>query len=131
MLFLKAYIATAIVFFVLDFVWLTRMADPFYRAHIGGLMLNQPRLGIAALFYIFYVVGIVVFAVLPALRAESLQTAVLLGALLGLIAYGTYDITNYATLRGWPVTVLVVDIAWGTALTAVSAGAGYLLSRLV
>jgi len=131
MVFLKAYIATAIVFFVLDYVWLTRMAGTFYREQIGALMLDQPRLGVAALFYVFYVVGIAVFAVLPALRAESLMTAVLLGALLGLIAYGTYDITNYATLRDWPVAVLVVDIAWGTALTAVSAGAGYVLARLV
>ena len=75
------------------------------------MMLDQPRLGVAALFYIVYVGGIVVFAVAPALRAESLPTAIVLGALLGCIAYGTYDITNYATLRGWPIAVLFVDIA--------------------
>ena len=131
MLYVKAYITTAIVFFALDYIWLSRMAGSFYRDQIGPLMLDQPRIGVAALFYIIYVGGIVVFAVTPALRAESLQTALLLGALLGCIAYGTYDITNYATLRDWPVAVLVVDIAWGMALTAVSAGAGYLLTRLI
>ncbi len=130
MIYAKAYIATAVVFFLLDYVWLTRLAGPFYRSQIGSMMLDQPRLGVAALFYILYVAGIVVFAVVPALRAESLATTLLLGALLGCIAYGTYDITNYATLRGWPVAVLLVDIAWGTALTAVSAGAGYLLTRM-
>ena len=123
MLYLKAYLTTALVFFALDYVWLTRMAGSFYRTQIGPLMLEQPRLGVAAVFYILYVAGIVVFAVAPALRAESLATALLLGALLGGIAYGTYDITNYATLRNWPVMVLIVDVTWGMALTAVSAGA--------
>ncbi len=131
MLYIKAYIATAMVFFVLDYVWLSRMAGTFYRDQIGSMMLDQPRLGVAAVFYILYVAGIVVFAVVPALRGESVTTALLLGALLGCMAYGTYDITNYATLRGWPMAVLLVDIAWGTALTAVSAGAGYLLIRLM
>lgn len=131
MLYIKAYIATAMVFFALDYVWLSRMAGTFYRDQIGSMMLDQPRLGVAAVFYILYVAGIVVFAVVPALRGESVTTALLLGALLGCMAYGTYDITNYATLRGWPMAVLLVDIAWGTALTAVSAGAGYLLTRLI
>ncbi len=131
MLYVKAYLTTALVFFALDYVWLTRMAGSFYRAQIGPLMLDQPRLGVAAVFYVLYVAGIVVFAVAPALRAESVGTALLLGALLGGIAYGTYDITNYATLRDWPVMVLIVDITWGMALTAVSAGAGYLLTRLI
>lgn len=131
MLYVKAYIATAVVFFTLDYIWLSRMTGSFYRPLIGSLMLDQPRLGVAALFYVIYVAGVVVFAVAPALRAESVVTALMLGALLGGIAYGTYDITNYATLRNWPVMVLVVDVAWGMALTAVSAGAGYLLTRLI
>lgn len=129
MIYLKSYIASAAIFFLLDYVWLTRVAGSFYRSRIGSLMLDQPRLSVAAIFYVFYVVGIVVFAILPALRAESLQTAMILGALLGCLAYGTYDITNYATLRDWPVSIVLVDIAWGASLTAVSAGAGYLAVR--
>ncbi len=129
MIYLKAYIATATVFFLLDYLWLTRLAGSFYRSQIGPLMLDQPRLGVAAIFYVFYIAGIVIFAVLPALRSESLLTAVLLGALLGLIAYGTYDVTNYATLRDWTIAMVLVDIAWGAALTGVSAGVGYLAIR--
>lgn len=130
MIYLKTYIATATIFFLLDYLWLTRLAGSFYRARIGPLMLDEPRLGVAAVFYVFYVVGIVIFAILPALRAESLLTAVVLGALLGCLAYGTYDITNYATLRNWPVSMVLVDIAWGAALTGVSAAVGYLAVRL-
>lgn len=129
MIYLKAYIATATIFFLLDYVWLTRVAGSFYRDRIGSLMLDQPRLSVAAVFYIFYVVGIVVLAILPALRTDSVLTAMLLGALLGCMAYGTYDITNYATLRDWPVSIVLVDIAWGAALTGISAGVGYLAVR--
>ena len=130
MIFLKAYGATAVVFFLVDFVWLTRVAGSFYRREIGSFMLEQPRLGVATIFYVAYVLGIVVFAVMPAFREQSVMTAALLGALLGAVAYGTYDITNFATLRNWPVTVTMIDIAWGTMLTSVSATAGYLALRI-
>jgi uncharacterized membrane protein len=89
------------------------------------MMLDKPLLGVAFLFYLLYVVGIVVFAVLPGLREENWRTAAMLGALLGLVAYGTYDLTNLATLKGWPMTVTIVDMAWGVVLTAASATAGY------
>ncbi len=128
--FLKAYVATAAVFLLVDFLWLSRVAGPFYNRHIGTFLLDRPRLGTAAVFYLVYVLGIVVFAVLPALREQSVWTALMFGALLGAVAYGTYDITNFATLRTWPVIVTVVDLAWGVALPAVAAAAGYALSRL-
>ena len=131
MLYLKAYLATSIVFFALDYVWLTRVATSFYRGQIGPLMLEQPRLGVAALFYIFYVLGIVVFAVIPAVKADSVMTAAVLGAMLGLVAYGTYDITNYATLRSWTIPMVLVDITWGAVLTGVSAASGFLILRLI
>ena len=130
MIFLKAYGATAAVFFLVDFLWLTRIAGSFYKREIGAVMLEQPKLGVAALFYVAYVSGIVVFAVMPAHREQSVLTAALLGGLLGAIAYGTYDITNYATLRNWPVAVTILDIAWGAILTSVSAMAGYLFLRI-
>ncbi len=130
-LFLKAYCVTAVFFFAIDYLWLARIATGFYRSQLGPLMLDQPKLPIAALFYILYVAGIVVFAVIPALKEQSLQTALMLGALLGFIAYGTYDITNYATLRSWPLVVVFVDIGWGIVLTSASAGFGYLLTRFL
>jgi len=129
-LFAKSYFATAVIFFGLDYVWLSRIASGFYRRHLGTMMLDEPKFGAAGVFYVFYVAGIVVFAVLPALRDQSWSAALLLGAFLGAIAYGTYDMTNYATLKNWPLPVVMADIAWGMALTAVSATAGYVFSRM-
>lgn len=125
------YCVTLVAFLLLDFIWLARVARDFYAGQIGTLLLDQPRLGVAAGFYCLYVVGIVVFAVMPALKGNSPSTALLFGALFGLIAYATYDLTNYATLKEWPLLVVVVDIAWGAVLTAVSALAGFHGSRFL
>lgn len=126
-----AYVTTAIVFLAIDFVWLSRIARGFYYGRLGDQLLAQPRIGVAAAFYLAYAAGIVLFAVMPALKAESPRLALFLGAGLGLMAYGTYDLTNYATLRHWPLPVVVVDMSWGAFLTAVSAIAGYHVSRLL
>lgn len=119
--FLIAYGSTAVVFLVMDATWLTTMVDRVYRPRLAGLLLDQPRLDAAVPFYLLYVLGVVVFAVLPGVRAQDWTTTLWLGALLGLFAYGTYDLTNLATLRGWSVTVSVVDMAWGMVVTASSA----------
>jgi len=121
-----AYISTAVVFFALDYLWLTRIAIGFYREQIGSLMLASPNFAAAGVFYLFYVVGVVYFAVMPAVSAGSLVTALINGALLGLLAYGTYDMTNLATLKGWSLQMSLVDMAWGAFLTATAAAAGYL-----
>lgn len=121
-----AYISTAVVFFALDYLWLTRIAIGFYREQIGSLMLASPNFAAAGVFYLFYVVGVVYFAVMPAVSAGSLVTALINGALLGLLAYGTYDMTNLATLKGWSLPMSLVDMAWGAFLTATAAAAGYL-----
>ena len=126
-----AYCVTLVAFLFVDFFWLTRVARDFYAGQIGPLLLDQPRLGVAAGFYCLYVVGIVAFAVMPALKANAPGTALVLGALLGLIAYGTYDLTNYATLKDWPVAVTAVDIVWGTALTAAASTVGFWVLRAV
>lgn len=126
-----AYGATAIVFFALDFLWLGTIAKSFYAREMESLLRDSPNMTVAALFYLVYVVGVVFFAVQPALQAQSWKMALAYGALLGLIAYGTYDMTNLATLRGWSTTVAVVDLIWGTCLTAVAAAAGYLAVRAV
>lgn len=123
-----AYTATALVFFGLDFVWLSTVSTGFYRSRIGSLLLDQPNLGVAGLFYLVYVAGIVHFAVMPAVNGTSWTTALVNGALLGLVAYGTYDMTNLATLKSWSVSVSVVDMMWGIALTATAATCGYLVA---
>ncbi len=99
---------------------------PTYRELLGSLMLDKPLLLPAAVFYCLYVIGCVVFVVLPAL---SWQRAAKLGALLGLVAYGTYDLTNWATLRDWSVQVSLMDWAWGTVATAVACTVGYLMAK--
>jgi uncharacterized membrane protein len=126
---LAAYIGGLLLFVVLDYLWLGHVARDFYARQLGELLRDPPQLGIAALFYFAYVAGIVFFAVQPALRAGGLWQAVFYGALLGLLAYGTYDITNLATIKGWPVAVTLADMAWGTFVSAVTAGAGYLAAR--
>lgn len=126
--YLTAYGVTATVFLAIDAVWLTTMTGAFYRPMLGGHLADQPRLVPAALFYLLYIFGIVNFAVAPALQSEQWSTALLNGALLGLVAYATYDLTNQATLREWPTAVSVVDMAWGTFLTGLSAFLGYLIT---
>lgn len=126
MTYVIAYASTAVVFFALDYLWLTRIAIGFYRQNIGELLLATPNLAPAGLFYLFYVVGLVYFAVLPALTTQSIVTVAVNGALLGLLAYGTYDMTNLATLKGWSLSVSIVDMAWGAFLSATASAAGYM-----
>lgn len=126
-----AYLASAATLLVLDIVWLTLAVPRLYRPQMGSLLADQPNLPVAAIFYLLYVVGIVIFVVLPAVGSGSWLTALGLGALLGLVAYGTYDFTNLATLRGWPVTLSFIDVTWGIFLTATSALAGYLATAWV
>lgn len=131
MIYVKAYIATLIVFFVIDLIWLGVVARSFYASQLGNLLRDNLNFAVAGGFYFAYVVGIVYFAVAPALADGSWGRAAINGAILGLIAYGTYDMTNLATLRNWPVAMSIVDIAWGCLLTCVSAVSGYLLTRAV
>ncbi|GLK78425.1 DUF2177 family protein [Methylopila turkensis] len=125
-----AYVATAVVFFALDLLWLGVIARDFYRDQLGPLMLERPNLAAAGAFYAMYVVGVVIFAVLPSLGG-TWAGAFLWGALFGAFCYATYDLTNFATLKGWPVAMTFVDIAWGTFLTGVSATVGVLVTRSV
>lgn len=129
--YLIAYGVTLVTFLAIDAVWLSVVARNFYFERIGSLMLEKPNFLAAGAFYAFYVIGIVVFAVAPALKTGSVTTALGYGALLGLVAYGTYDMSNYATLKNWPVSVVVVDIIWGGILTGVSAAIGFYLTRLI
>ena len=126
---LIAHAGSFVALLVLDAIWLGLVARTFYRDQLGDLMLPQPNLVIAAVFYIFFTLAVVVLAVMPALSMESIGRALVYGAVLGLAAYGTYDITNLSTLKGWPGLLSAVDMAWGTVVTAASAGGGYAAVR--
>lgn len=121
---LIAYPATALVFLALDAAWLWTMADRLYRPALGRIMLERFDLVPAVVFYAIYVAGMLVFAVAPGLEARRWTVALGYGALLGLVAYATYDLTNQATLRDWPWRVTVADLCWGTFVTAVASAAG-------
>lgn len=126
---LIAYAGTFLTLLVADAIWLGVVARTFYREQLGSMMLPSPNFTIAALFYLFFAVAVVILAVMPGVRAGSLLLAIGYGAVLGLAAYGTYDITNLAVLKGWPVIVTVVDMIWGTFVTALCAAAGYMAVR--
>ncbi|WP_417435763.1 DUF2177 family protein [Hoeflea sp.] len=129
--FVKAWAGTAVFILIIDAVWLGLVASGFYARQLGDLMLDSPKLSIAAVFYVMYSGVVVLLASAPAFRSGSLQDALLLGAILGFAAYGTYDITNMATLKNWPLVMSLVDMAWGTALTAAASAAGYWLLRWI
>lgn len=126
---LIAYAGTFGALLVADAIWLGIVARNFYKTHLGELMLPSPNLALASVFYIFFAAALVLLVVLPGVKNGTLLQTALYGAVFGLAAYGTYDITNLATLKNWPVIVSIVDMAWGTFVTALSASAGYVLCK--
>lgn len=125
---ITAYVATGVAFLVVDAIWLTTMADMLYRPLLGERLAPQFHLAPAVFFYVIYIAGIVFFAVLPSIESGSIGRAALNGAVLGLVAYATYDLTNQATLKDWPLVVTLADMAWGAFVTAVGASAGFLVA---
>lgn len=130
MKFLVAYLIVATVFLVIDYIWLGFVMKDYFQSAIGHLMTDEVNLTIAALFYLFYAAGIVLLCIHPAMTDGGLVKALYLGAALGFLAYGTYDITNLATLKDYPVQMAVIDVAWGTGLTSLCAGAGYYFTNM-
>ena len=127
---LLAYSALVAAIVALDLLWLGVVMKDFYRANLGHLMAPSVVWGAAVAFYLVFAAGLLYFAVIPALSAGSLLRAALLGALLGALCYATYDLTNHATLKNWPLAVTLLDIAWGAVLSAAAASAGYLAAKL-
>jgi uncharacterized membrane protein len=110
------YLITLVVFFAIDMIWLGVVAKGFYRRHLGSMLSPKVNWAAAVLFYLLFIVGLLVFAVRPALAAGNPLKALFLGALLGLISYATYDLSNLATMKDWPLVVTIVDLVWGTVL---------------
>ncbi|MEZ5780100.1 MAG: DUF2177 family protein [Rhizobiaceae bacterium] len=129
MKYVVAYVSTMVIFLAIDAVWLTTMSSRLYRQYLGDLLAESFNPTPAVLFYLIYVAGIVMFAISPAFASGRWTTAALYGGMLGFLAYATYDLTNHATLRGWPAVITVADLCWGSALTAVAAAGGFLVTR--
>lgn len=123
-----AYVGAAVVFLVADLFWLGTIARDLYRSQLGHLLAAEFRMLPATIFYLMYIAGLVYFAITPALASGRWQDAVLPGALLGFLAYGTYDFTSWAVMRDWPAGITFIDLAWGTVLTSAAATAGAALA---
>jgi uncharacterized membrane protein len=127
--YLKLYLATFLAFLAIDMIWLGFVARTFYRKNLGFLLAPSPNWLAAVIFYLLFIVGILVFVVIPGLNEDSLRTVLLRAALFGLITYGTYDLTNLATVKDWPLLVTVVDMIWGTVLSVGVGLAGYMFGK--
>ncbi|MDP1841675.1 MAG: DUF2177 family protein [Reyranella sp.] len=128
---LLGYLAALATLAILDALWLGVVSREFYKARLGQLLLDQPLWWAAILFYLIHAAGIAVFAVPPAVAAGTWTAAALYGALFGFCVYAAYDLTNLATLRGWPMAVSLVDLAWGAAVTAAATLVAFLVVRAV
>jgi len=127
--YLKLYLLTVPVFFVIDIVWLGVIARGFYRRHLGFILSPDVNWVAAITFYLIYIAGIIFFAVRPALESGRLSEAALLGGLFGFFTYATYDLTNMSTIKDWPLTIVFIDILWGTCLCALVAVSSFLIAR--
>lgn len=126
---LKLYLLTIPLFFAIDLLWLGVIARNLYQQHLAHLLSPRVNWPAALCFYAIYIVGILIFAVKPALADQSLAKAALWGALFGFFTYATYDLTNLATLRNWPLKLVFIDIAWGTILCTLVATGSYQIGR--
>jgi uncharacterized membrane protein len=126
-----AYLFTGLAFALIDSVWLKTMAPRLYQPILGDMLAPSFRLAPAVVFYVLYILGIQIFAVVPALADGRWQTALLNGALLGFFCYMTYDLTNQATLAVWSTKITVLDMLWGTFLTGSSALAGFMVTKAI
>lgn len=128
-IYIAAYLGAFITFCLMDGLWLGLVATDFYFGALGDLLREEPNWLMAFIFYFGYILGIVYFAIGPSLNSNSIRKVFKEGALLGLLAYATYDMTNMATLKGWSLSVSIVDILWGMLITGTSAATGYLAAR--
>ena len=128
---LISYIVTILVFFALDMAWLGLIAKDLYQKYLGPLLSEKVNWLAAIAFYLIFIVGIFIFVIYPSVEKQSVQRAMILGAVFGFITYATYDLTNYATLKGFPLTIVFIDLVWGAVITSLVSLAGYYIVKLV
>lgn len=126
-----SYLLTTVVFFAVDMAWLGLLAKNLYKKYLGNFLSDQVNWPAAIIFYLLFITGIFYFAILPAIEKNSLAKAVISGALFGVFTYATYDLTNLATLKNWPLTIVFIDIAWGALLTGIVSTAGFYIVKWV
>lgn len=131
MKYIYLYILTFVVFLAIDFIWLNFIAKNLYATRIGHLLAEKPNLVPALIFYLIFVVGVIIFAIIPGYETKNILKTILLGALFGLLTYSTYDFTNLATLKNWPISVTIIDLIWGTSISTVTSVAGYYIATLL
>ncbi len=129
--YLKLYLATLTVFFAVDMLWLGLIARTFYKKHLGFLMAPEVNWYAALIFYFIFIAGILVFVVLPGLKENDLPMLIVKAAFFGLITYATYDLTNLATVRDWPLIITLVDLVWGMVLTTIVSVAGFFIGKWI
>ena len=127
--YVKLYALTVPIFFAIDIAWLGFVAKKFYRDNLGFILSPEVNWGAATCFYLLYIAGILIFAVVPALEKDALGKALLWGCLYGFFTYATYDLTNMATIKDWPLKIVVVDILWGVFLCSSVASLSFLLGK--
>ena len=125
------YVLTFIVFLIVDMLWLGIIAKNLYQKYLGNFLSESINWKAAFIFYIIFIIGIFIFAVYPAINKDSAMHAVLMGALFGFFTYATYDLTNLATLKGWPLPIVFIDIVWGTVLTAIVSFSGFQIYKWI
>lgn len=125
----KLYSIALTVFLIIDAVWLAVVAKNFYAKHIGFLMTEKPNWWAAGVFYLINILGLVILVIFPGIEAKSLSKTLIFGALYGLVTYATYDLTNLATIKGWPVIVTIVDLIWGVTISTIVAGITFKLAN--
>lgn len=126
--FIIRLVTAGAIFAAIDAVWLSVVANKFYKSQIGPLLLEKPNFIAAVLFYVIFLIGLVVFVINPSLIAGNWRVALGLGALFGFVTYATYDLTNLATLKGFPIKLVVVDLLWGTSVTSVVSVVTYMIA---
>jgi len=129
--FIKIYLISVPTFFAIDLVWLTLVANKLYKSQLGPLLTDKINWQAAILFYFVYLIGVVFFVLIPAVEHKSVVTALVYGALFGFFAYATYDLTNLATIKNWPLMLTIVDLIWGTVLTASVSSVTYLIFQFL
>lgn len=119
---IKRYVVTFVIFILIDLLWLGLVAPKLYQNQIGHLMAQKVNFPAAGIFYLIYIVALLVFVIQPAMANQKVSQAILYGALLGFAMYATYDLTNLATLKDWPIKITIIDLLWGSFVTATTCG---------